>query len=597
MIEAILELARTSAYDFRATACSVDPCRHLFDDWTAYYRLKWAIARALQPRRVLEIGVRYGYAAMAFLDACPDASYLGLDIDSDVFGGVKGAIHWARNATRGRKAEFVIADSQQLEELPGARYDLVHVDGQQDQRGYLHDLELALGGGWFILVDGYFWTRDNFLAASEFLFRNRERVEFCEIIPGYSGDLLVKVKPSERAARARTSQAIRSSYTTDYYLLDCGGYESFKKTQGTELRDNRLRAVADIASLAPRGRALDLGCGRGEISIALARQGFAVTGIDYSADAIELAKRAVAAAGPLNVVLHCADVNQIPLEGRYTVVTAADLVEHLNPGELETLYNRVVSLLSPEGLFVVHTYPNAWFYQYEHARRLRIAQSIGAYLPAEPRSRYERLMHINEQSPCVLRRQLERRFPHVTLWFADHNLENPGENLNRAFRIAEMRAAGDLFAVASRAPINPPALAAELRMDEAWPLEPGEIAITEALAPQGAEPATYFPVEVTVCNRSRFDLRSWPPFPVQLCYHWINPKTGDCVVFDGERTPISPTLRRASAGRYRLYVRTPLRAAAYRLRVTLVQEQLRWFDTAPVAAFRDATVCVREPSR
>ena len=68
MIEQILDCWRRSNYDFRKTANPNDPLRHLFNEWVDYYKLKRAIASVIQPASILEIGVRYGYAAMAFLD-------------------------------------------------------------------------------------------------------------------------------------------------------------------------------------------------------------------------------------------------------------------------------------------------------------------------------------------------------------------------------------------------------------------------------------------------------------------------------------------------------------------------------------------------
>src|ERR1700730_2815552 len=131
MLQEILDFSRTGDYDFRVTANPEDPCRHLFEEWVPYYRTKWAIARKLQPARILEIGVRYGYSALAFLNACPEASYIGIDVDSELYGGVKGAIEWARNSTRNYNASFLITDSQGLDRLPDGVYDLVHIDGQQ----------------------------------------------------------------------------------------------------------------------------------------------------------------------------------------------------------------------------------------------------------------------------------------------------------------------------------------------------------------------------------------------------------------------------------------------------------------------------------
>ena len=165
MFDEILRTAQTCAYDFRRTACPKDPLRHLFKVWVPYYQTKWAIVRVLQPKTILEVGVRFGYSALAFLKACPRARYLGIDLDVDRFGGCRGAIGWARQMTWRYRADFVIADSQRMESFFGGYYSLIHLDGQQDERGITHDLTLALRQGEYVLVDGYFWNRETFFNA------------------------------------------------------------------------------------------------------------------------------------------------------------------------------------------------------------------------------------------------------------------------------------------------------------------------------------------------------------------------------------------------------------------------------------------------
>jgi SAM-dependent methyltransferase len=584
-VEGTIAEAAHSPYDFRRSACPADPLQHLFSEWVPYYRLKWAIARALQPATILEIGVRFGYSALAFLDACPSASYFGIDADCEAYGGSRGAINWAKERARGSKAEFLIADSQKMSSFPGGSYDLIHIDGQQDGKGTLHDLDLALGQGRYILVDGYFWTRENFLAASEFVYRYRDLIEYCVVIPGYAGELLIKPRSQQGpAAGCNSSEDVRPAYIEDYYLRDCGGFDSAKRTGGVRIEDPRLAAVATIAATAKVGRALDLGCGRGEVSVFLAGLGHDVLAVDYSSEAIALSTRTRSLVGSLasRIELRCQDVNETPLSGHYDVAVASDLIEHMAPEELDRLYARVADHLHPKGLFVVHTFPNAWFYRYEYPRRLRIAQSVGAYLPSEPRSRWELLMHINEQRPQVLKRQLSRYFPHVKLWFTDHSLAFPVENLRRGFRVPELRAAGDLFAVASHSELD------VAQFIEAFTTEP--IPFTAAIelrmgvvaAPSRILTGESFSVVVRIENPTDFNLKSHGRFPVHLSYHWLEASGRTCVVFEGVRS-ILPFFPRHGMRVSCMTVVAPEQPGNYILQATLVQERVAWYCDLPVA--------------
>lgn len=73
-------------------------------------------------------------------------------------------------------------------------FDLVHIDGQQDGDGTYHDLDMAVLQAKYILVDGYHWTRQNFLAINEWLWFNRAALDFSINIPGYAGDMLIRTK-------------------------------------------------------------------------------------------------------------------------------------------------------------------------------------------------------------------------------------------------------------------------------------------------------------------------------------------------------------------------------------------------------------------
>jgi len=63
------------------------------------------------------------------------------------------------------------------------------------------------------------------------------------------------------------------------------------KTQAAyEEMERRLKSIFDLCKMPSCGRILELGCGAGNISLRLEKQGYEVTGIDISPTAIEWAK-------------------------------------------------------------------------------------------------------------------------------------------------------------------------------------------------------------------------------------------------------------------------------------------------------------------
>lgn len=600
MFESIIKQSQRITYDFRHTANPDDPLAYLFSDWVSYYNVKWAIANVLKPTSILEIGVRFGYSAAAFLHGYPTAHYVGIDLDTDTYGGVKGAINWAKKITQPFAAEFSITDTQSMNRLPGDIYDLVHVDGQQDGDGSLHDLELAIKQARYVLVDGYLWTRQNFMAVSEFLLRYADLIDFYEVFPGYAGELLIKVSPSylsqfnqEQHHTVNSSLAIRQTYTNDYYTQDCGGFDAYKRHQGKKLEDPRLQAVVALAGLKQQGHMLDLGCGRGEITYYFAQKGFTVTAVDYSHNSIELAQQCFDNEEHLKsrVQFSCDDVCTVPLQGKYDLAVASDLIEHLSFAEVDTLYQRIADHLKPDGLFVLHTFPNLWYYQYEYPRKRRIAASVGAYLPAQPRTRYEMLMHINEQSPRVLKKQLSKHFEHILLWFGDPS--NPGGSLLTKFSKQAMCAAPDLFAIASHQAIDREQVKACLQMNPLPSIPEGKIRLLVTKHPDSVPAKTEFNVIVEITNNSEFVLNSYSPNPVHIVYHWLDEKGTEIIIFNGERSKILPPLNSREKVVYQAKIKAPVQKGNYVLRMTLVQEFVQWFDQSPTKLAEDIHIKVR----
>ena len=582
MYKTIRELFETSDYDFRTFANPDDPLRNLFDEWVPYYRMKWAIVRALQPKNILEIGVRYGYSTRTFLDASPEASYLGIDLDVITYGGTPGAINWAKHISEGRKAEFLIGNSQDMDRFPGGTYDLIHVDGQQDEDGFFRNGQKALRQGSYILIDSYFWTDATFEATNVLLRQYRALIDFYLVIPGYAGDLLIKTSDGARHAYAKvqnpsSSQDLQDTYTSDYYLTDCGGNEAYRRSGGKSLEDQRLGAMAAFAKLRPKGKFLDLGCGRGELAYAFAAKGATGTAIDYSPDAIKLSEQCFDGEPELRkrVELICGDAITAAWPEKPELATAGDLVEHLTPSELERLYERLSKNMAPDGLFIVHTFPNLWFYKYGYPKRRKAAMASGKYITPEPRSLYEQLMHINEQSPRVLRDQLKRHFAHVIVWLGMP--EDPLGSLDERKPLSYFHTARDVFAVASNAPIDLTEIQADLRMQAIPVPAPGSVNIELLQAPISAGAGSRFTVKVSLSNHTNHQFSSLMPKPIYFAYHWLDAATG-CEAIEGGRTPLPASVRPGDTVSAEMGIDAPAQQGNYRLRVTLVQEWVAWWN-------------------
>ncbi len=579
MLEKILKIKKESSYDFKKFVFPSDPLAYLFEDWVDYYHMKYAICKAISPQSILEVGVRYGYSAITFLSACSEASYLGIDNNSAAYGGSPGCINWAKEITRGFNAKFLIADTQTMTTFPGEFYDFIHIDGQQDGDGTYHDLEMALEKGRYILLDGYFWSRDNMLSSTFFLEKYRNFVEYSIIVPGYAGELLIKTKPEARHIFAGSEAQyvrLRDCYDKAYYLRDCGGHELFKKYRGLELEDSRLLAVYYLANPDKDQKILDIGCGRGELSYALSQGGAMVVGVDYSKDSIQIARKTYQAeqSAVSGLDFFQGDILECSFPTKFDAIIAADLIEHLEQESLEKLFDKVAGWLKKRGLFIIHTAPNKLGYLYSYRLRRRRARETGLYLPKNPRTYYEDLMHINEQTPAKLHRSLKKRFACVYTWVT--TLPDVAGSLRRTFSKAEFAEAASILSVASNERIEKEKLLLLVTQEKlnARLLDIDLSAQERKLTWKRSEAQK---LNITIQNKGKERLVSLPPYPVNISYHWLK-DTGEMTLRDGIRTPLRLPILPLGKRAYTIEVIAPEEPGDYVLQVTLVQEQNFWFE-------------------
>ncbi len=98
---------------------------------------------------------------------------------------------------------------------------------------------------------------------------------------------------------------------------------------------------------------LDIGCGRGDMSIPLAQLGYRVHGLDSFAPRIDEAR----ASAPSHARFEVGDARAIPSGRQYDVILCVEVIERLT--EPAGLLVTVERLLKPDGMLIL-TVPNGW---------------------------------------------------------------------------------------------------------------------------------------------------------------------------------------------------------------------------------------------
>jgi 2-polyprenyl-6-hydroxyphenyl methylase/3-demethylubiquinone-9 3-methyltransferase len=120
-----------------------------------------------------------------------------------------------------------------------------------------------------------------------------------------------------------------------------------------ELNPARLGYIADRSRL-PTARVLDVGCGAGLLSEALAREGARVTALDLSPELVDIAKLHLLESG-LTVDYRLQSVESIAAEmpESFDVVTCMEMLEHVP--DPESVLRSCATLLKPGGKLFVST--------------------------------------------------------------------------------------------------------------------------------------------------------------------------------------------------------------------------------------------------
>ncbi len=207
-------------------------------------------------------------------------------------------------------------------------------------------------------------------------------------------------------------------YGRDYFLTECDGYKDFL----TGRVASRLRVALQLVGQLSGMQVLDVGSGRGEVVLYCARAGADAYGIDYSPDALGLAQTGRASeSGGGHGLAHFQRGNAqcLPFaDNAFDVAFMLDIVEHLHPAQLLRALGEVHRTLKNDGILIVHTMPNIWYYRVGYPLYRLVQHMRGQKLPRDPRQRCRFVpeVHVNEQDIWRLRQTLQSAGFRAKVW-------------------------------------------------------------------------------------------------------------------------------------------------------------------------------------
>lgn len=153
----------------------------------------YAIAKAVQPKTFMEIGVRFGFSFLPTLVGCDSLEYaLGWDLETygdnnianeNIGKYYEGKCNW----------EIQHVDSQIQTVLP-QHFDLISIDGCHDYECKIHDLELAMENTTYVILDDYDYHNDVRRSIDDFLKKYDHRIEYAEYIETFRGSMFIKFR-------------------------------------------------------------------------------------------------------------------------------------------------------------------------------------------------------------------------------------------------------------------------------------------------------------------------------------------------------------------------------------------------------------------
>jgi 2-polyprenyl-3-methyl-5-hydroxy-6-metoxy-1,4-benzoquinol methylase len=190
-------------------------------------------------------------------------------------------------------------------------------------------------------------------------------------------NLAANQRPLSDCARAELQEALRRHYfsqalnyfaaTRDEYLASPEGQNDMADHMEGRMTVNRQRVIPWLAATQPlaRCRVLEIGCGTGASTVALAEQGCEIVGVDVNQHNLLAAQERCRIYG-LRAKFLCANVTDLHKHfqtGAFDLIIFFATLEHLTYAERISAMRSTWAMLQPGGLWCVVETPNRlwWF--------------------------------------------------------------------------------------------------------------------------------------------------------------------------------------------------------------------------------------------
>jgi ubiquinone/menaquinone biosynthesis C-methylase UbiE len=191
------------------------------------------------------------------------------------------------------------------------------------------------------------------------------------------------------------------TYNQDFYCAD-GNY--IFETVDDYLKDDltnptpRMSRLIRLSDAQKGEKILDVGCGRGNLTINMAKKGAIVTGIDYSADGVRIFKmkhKTLPKTLQKRITVKRMNAQKMSFRANsFDKVTFFDVLEHLTDKEIDGTMKEIRRVLKPGGQLIMHTAPE---------RRTKWLIKLYKKIKPTKAKNIVHIVHINEKTPGELR--------------------------------------------------------------------------------------------------------------------------------------------------------------------------------------------------